>query len=103
MNESALLSKPVAPFTPDRALSSLAAILFMSFASLLLELSLTRIFSVTLYYHFGFLVISLALLGLGAGGVFAYIWKHRFQSWSTPALGCSIAAINSAVIVILLV
>jgi hypothetical protein len=47
-------------------------------ASLLLELSLTRIFSVVFYYHFAFLAISIALFGLGAGGVFSYIvagWK----------------------------
>ena len=36
-------------------------------ASLLLELSLTRIFSVVFYYHFAFLAISIALFGLGAG------------------------------------
>jgi len=47
-------------------------------ASLLLELSLTRIFSVVFYYHFAFLAISIALFGLGAGGVFSYVvagWK----------------------------
>ncbi len=47
-------------------------------ATLLLELSLTRIFSVVFYYHFAFLAISIALFGLGAGGVFSYIvagWK----------------------------
>jgi len=43
----------------------------MSFAALLLELSLTRLFSVVLFYHFAFLAISIALLGLGAGAVFA--------------------------------
>jgi hypothetical protein len=42
-----------------------------SFAALLLELALTRLFSVVLFYHFAFLAISIALLGLGAGGVFA--------------------------------
>lgn len=42
-------------------------------ASLLLELSLTRIFSVVFYYHFAFLAISLALFGLGVGGVFSYV------------------------------
>jgi len=41
-------------------------------ATLLLELSLTRIYSVVFYYHFAFLAISLALFGLGAGGVFSY-------------------------------
>jgi len=47
-------------------------------ATLLLELSLTRIFSVVFYYHLAFLAISIALFGLGIGGVFSYIvaeWK----------------------------
>jgi hypothetical protein len=37
-------------------------------STLLLELSLTRIFSVAFHYHFAFLAISIALFGLGAGG-----------------------------------
>src|SRR5690349_6070760 len=47
-------------------------------ATLLLELSLTRIFSVVFYYHMAFLAISIALFGLGLGGVFSYVvagWK----------------------------
>lgn len=39
----------------------------------MLELTLTRIFSVVFYYHFAFLAISIALFGLGAGGVFSYV------------------------------
>ena len=42
-------------------------------ATLLVELALTRIFSVVFYYHFAFLAISIALFGLGAGGVFSYV------------------------------
>ncbi len=42
-------------------------------ATLLLELSLTRVFSVIFFYHFAFLAISIALFGLGAGGVFSYV------------------------------
>ena len=49
-------------------------------ATLLLELSLTRIFSVVFYYHMAFLAISIALFGLGAGGVFSYI----VAEWKTP-------------------
>jgi hypothetical protein len=49
-------------------------------ATLLLELSLTRIFSVIFYYHFAFLAISIALFGLGAGGVFSYV----VAGWKTP-------------------
>ena len=37
------------------------------------ELALTRIFSVTMYYHFAFLAISIALFGLGASGVYVYL------------------------------
>ncbi len=40
-------------------------------ATLILELALTRIFSVVFYYHLAFLAISIALFGLGAGGVVA--------------------------------
>lgn len=46
---------------------------FTSLATLILELALTRIFSVVFYYHFAFLAISIALFGLGAGGVFSYV------------------------------
>lgn len=46
-------------------------------ATLILELSLTRIFSVVFYYHFAFLAISVALFGLGAGGVFSYFVAAR--------------------------
>ncbi len=41
--------------------------------TLLLELTLTRIFSVVFYYHFAFLAISIALFGLGVGGVLSYV------------------------------
>lgn len=49
------------------------AVALTTLATLLLELSLTRIFSVVFYYHFAFLAISIALFGLGAGGVFSYV------------------------------
>ncbi len=48
-------------------------VLATSIATLLLELTLTRLFSVIYFYHFAFLAISIALFGLGAGGVFSYV------------------------------
>ncbi|MGO8735274.1 MAG: hypothetical protein ACLQVM_21055 [Terriglobia bacterium] len=69
-------------------------------ATLLLELSLTRIFSVVFFYHFAFLAISIALFGLGAGGVFSYVvagWRgHLFSQ-----LGW-LSAINSLLVVLML-
>src|SRR5579863_9197379 len=49
------------------------AVALTTLATLLLELSLTRIFSVVFYYHFAFLAISIALFGLGVGGVLSYV------------------------------
>ena len=39
---------------------------------------MTRIFSVVFYYHLAFLAISIALFGLGAGGVFSYVVSARY-------------------------
>ena len=43
----------------------------------MLELTLTRLFSATMYYHFAFMAISVALFGSGASGVFVYILQRR--------------------------
>ncbi len=48
-----------------------------SLATLTLELSLTRLFSVVFHYHFAFLSISIALFGLGTGGVLSYVIQAR--------------------------
>ncbi len=80
----------------------LAGLGLTSFAALLLELSLTRLFSVVLFYHFAFLAISIALLGLGAGGVFAYLLKNRLRKFGTRALATCLCAANSVLVVVVL-
>ncbi len=92
--------RPAAPEPSGRAV--FAGIFVVSLASLLLELSLTRLFSVILFYHFAFLAISVALLGLGAGGVFAHLCQQRLARWETRCLGSAICAINAVVIVAVL-
>jgi spermidine synthase len=42
----------------------------LSAATLAFEVNLTRIFSVAQFYHFAFMIVSLALLGFGASGTF---------------------------------
>ena len=74
----------------------------MSFASLLVELALTRLFSVVLFYHFAFLAISIALLGLGGGGVFAYVAKTWLARWDTRTLGARIAVLNALLLPVVL-
>ena len=51
---------------------------------LTLQLALTRLFSATMYYHFAFLAISLALFGSGAGGVAVYVLEPRLKPEKTP-------------------
>ncbi len=51
----------------------------MSAGVLLLQLTLTRLFSATLSYHFAFMAISLALLGSGASGVAVHVAGDRLH------------------------
>ena len=74
------LPTPTASSTEIPEKTLLAGLALTSFSALLLELALTRLFSVVLFYHFAFLAISIALLGLGAGGVFAYLLKTRLAA-----------------------
>src|ERR1043166_1429477 len=82
---------------PNRAM--LSGMALCSFAALLLELALTRLFSVVLFYHFAFLAISIALLGLGAGGVFAYLLKARLSRIGTRTLAACLCSANAVVVV----
>ncbi len=84
----------------------LFAVACVSATLLMTELALTRIFSVVMYYHFAFLAISLALFGLSASGVFAYLRRKQFDRRPTGTLlasqslvyaGCTIVALFALV------
>jgi hypothetical protein len=64
----------------------LAGVALVSATLLMTELALTRIFSVVMYYHFAFLAISIALFGVSASGVFAYVARRRLQRYDTDAM-----------------
>jgi MFS family permease len=79
-------------------------ILLASFAGLLLEISYTRITSFKLFYYYTYLVIGLALLGIGAGGVLVAISPRlrraateRIVSWSL-LLGAASVAVGYIVV-----
>jgi spermidine synthase len=103
MSNAAVLSSSKALERPASTVAVPAAVFVMSLSSLLLELSLTRLFSVILFYHFAFLAISIALLGLGAGGVFAYLKKDWLARWSTREIGRTVGILNAAAILIALI
>lgn len=74
----------------------------VSLASLVLELTLTRLFSATMFYHFAFLAISLALFGSGASGVFLYGLRPRLDEESTRSLLAVASALFGASTVVAL-
>src|SRR6266480_3265585 len=85
---------------PEKTL--LGGLALTSFSALLLELALTRLFSVVLFYHFAFLAISIALLGLGAGGVFAYLLKSKLAAIDTRTLAARLCLTNSVLVPVVL-
>jgi predicted membrane-bound spermidine synthase len=73
------------------------ALFLTTMAVLTLELSLTRLFSVVLFYHYAFLVISMALLGLASGAIFARLLQTTSDLRSHArliAVICLLAAIS---------
>ena len=63
--------------------ASIAGVGLVSAALLITELAVTRIFSVTMYYHFAFLAISIALFGLSASGIYVFVarrWLLRAEA-----------------------
>jgi spermidine synthase len=51
-------------------------IFLVAFAALLLEISYTRVFSFKVTSYYTYLIIGLALLGIGAGGVFVALFRR---------------------------
>jgi hypothetical protein len=97
MAQSTFAAEPqVSPQIVSRA--TVFAVALVSFSSLLLELALTRLFSVVLFYHFAFFAISVALLGLGSGGVFAHVRRMWLEQFEIQALGARICLLNSILI-----
>ncbi|MBX5482916.1 MAG: hypothetical protein IRZ16_13905 [Myxococcaceae bacterium] len=62
-------------------------------ASLALSLLFTRIFSVTMYYHFAFFLVSLALLGIAVAGVVIFLLPRVFTPERLPLLAGAFAVL----------
>lgn len=76
----------------------LLGIFLTSLSALTLEVALTRVFSVTMWYHFAFLAISMALSGSAVAGVVLYFFPQlthpwqvgRWLGWAALALAVSV-------------
>jgi len=70
-------------------LSACSGVFLVSLAALSFEVALSRLFSVALWYHFAFMVVSLALLGYGASGSFLTLFPSFLQKRPALFFSCS--------------
>jgi hypothetical protein len=67
----------------------LIVLFFASLSTILLELALTRVSSIVLWYDYAFMAISVAFFGLGIGSLAIHIqkdsakWKSRYERRSS--------------------
>src|SRR5688572_25904661 len=85
------------PARPSIRPLTYAGIFLVALATLLLEVLLTRITSVSAWYHLAFFVISLGMLGMTAGAVIVFLLPSQFGDADVPrrlaqsALGFALA------------
>jgi hypothetical protein len=57
--------------------SVLLGVALVCFANLLLEVLVTRVFSATMFYHFTFMAVGLAMFGIAASGVYVFVNESK--------------------------
>lgn len=78
-------------------------IFLVSMSGLMLEISITRVFSAAIWYHHAFLAVSLALLGFGSSGLFLHFRSKNDDRWlSSLAIFASIAIAASVPVLLLI-
>jgi hypothetical protein len=72
-------------------------IFLIAFATLGLEIALTRLLSVVAWYHLAFFAISTAMLGMTAGAVSVYLRPERYPK-GDPSAGVASACIGFSIV-----
>src|SRR5690349_15199958 len=76
-------------------LATRIAVFLITLSGLILEVGLTRIYSASVWYHFAFVAVSVALLGWGLGGFTVHLLKRKIQlSANTAALVTAIYSLT---------
>ena len=64
-----------------------AAVFLITLSGLIFEIGLTRVYSATIWYHYTFIAVSVALLGWGLGGVVLHVLRRRIVGCAPFAVG----------------
>ena len=88
---------------PDAAVTATgrtyAGLFLVTLATLMYEVLLTRIFSVTMWYHYAFMAISVALFGMTVGAILVYLFPARFpREGAKRQLACSALLFAAAIV-----
>src|SRR3954468_21246922 len=70
------MTVPNAPFRAGAG--TFAALFLVTLSTLTYQLLLTRTFSVTMYYHFAFVAISVTMFGMAVGAIAVYLRPRVF-------------------------
>ena len=85
------------PAFRDRDL--LPALFLVALATVMFEVLLTRIFSLTLWYHFAFMAISIAMFGLTVGALLVFLRPGWWTQEALPrAMGASALLLAAAMV-----
>jgi len=76
-----------------------AGLFMVMLATLMYEILLTRIFSVTMWYHFAFVAISVAMFGMIVGAVLVYLFP-RFFTWEKAKQHLALSALLFALSIV---
>ncbi|MGB2694699.1 MAG: hypothetical protein WBD55_05860 [Dehalococcoidia bacterium] len=69
--------------TPQTGIGLYGGLFFTTLSTLMYEILLTRIFSVTMWYHFAFMAVSVALFGMTVGALIVHLAPERFSDQQT--------------------
>src|SRR3954468_4444052 len=70
------MTVPNAPFRAGAR--TFAGLFLVTLSTLTYQLLLTRTFSVTMYYHFAFVAISVTMFGMAVGAIVVYVYPRLF-------------------------
>ena len=78
--ESRPANRELRTANPEPRTVTYLGLFFVALSTLMYEILLTRIFSVTMLYHFAFVALSLAMFGMTAGALVVYLGPNVFTA-----------------------